>query len=115
MSQAPTLPLTIKGRSPLSESGFRWGGAGSLILGLACAFGAGGVAGIFFGILFIMLAIATWGFSLFGTMPWDRMSAAGRVLAGTGSVIGVAFLLILVLWLVAFFWVFKVILGWMAE
>jgi len=98
-----TLPLTIAGRSPFDPIRFRWGGAGSVALGVAVMFTGAG-AGIVFGILLVLLGIATWFFTKFGVTSWYDMSAAGKVIAGTGSVIGCAFLYI---FLLTFFAVLK--------
>jgi hypothetical protein len=46
---------------------------------------------IVFGVLFIMLGIATWVLTGFGKTPWYAMSTPGQVIAGTGSVIGLLF------------------------
>ena len=91
-----TPPLTIAGRSPFDHIRFRWGGAGSIALGVAIMFTGAG-AGIVFGILLVLLGIATWIFTKFGETSWYDMSAAGRVIAGTGSVIGNAFLYVFLL------------------
>src|SRR5664280_2245881 len=82
-----TPPPTIAGRSPFDHIRFRWGGAGSIALGVAIMFTGAG-AGIVFGILLVLLGIATWIFTKFGETSWYDMSAAGKVIAGTGSVIG---------------------------
>jgi hypothetical protein len=85
------LPLTIAGRSPFDGIRLRWSGIGNLILAVACASG-GNVAGIIFGVIFLILAIATWSITRLGTRPWYALSPGARALAGTGSVIGLVFL-----------------------
>jgi hypothetical protein len=72
-------------------------------------FGAGGVGGIILGILFILLALATWVITLFGEREWYSISTAGQLIAGTGSVIGVVVIYItfgvffLIIWVISLF------------
>jgi hypothetical protein len=93
----------------------RWSGIGNLLLGAGCIFGAGGAGGVVFGILFILLGIATWIITKFGAIPWHDLSGVPLVLASTGAIIGVVFLYLAFCYLFIFFFVLKVVLGWMAE
>ena len=82
-------------------------------------FGSGHSAGAaVFGVLFIGLGIATWVLTGFGRRgheefgddwysAWNSMPTNGRVIAGTGSVIGVLFLYILFFWFFIILWVIK--------
>jgi hypothetical protein len=112
-------PLTIGGWSFFDKVRFRWGGAGDIVLGISLIGGVHSAGGIVFGILFIMLGIATWIFTRFGSgengrqwySAWNTMPTVGRVVAGTGSVIGMAFLYILFFWFVILRWVWKYIIA----
>jgi hypothetical protein len=111
----PALPLTIAGRSPFDPIRLRWSGLGNILLGMGCAFGAGGVGGVVFGILFILLGIATWIITKFGAIPWHEVSGVSRVLVSTGAIIGTVFLYLFFFYLFIFFFVLKIVLKWMAE
>jgi hypothetical protein len=90
--QPASLPLTIKGRSPFDERRLQWQGTGSILLALYCMLGVGGAGGIIFGILFLLLALATWIITRFGFRDWYSIPTGQRIIAGTGSVIGLAIL-----------------------
>jgi hypothetical protein len=79
-------PLTIRGWSFFDKVRFRWGGVGDIVLGISLI---GGAHNIIFGILFIMLGIATWIFTGFGVRghqefgddwysAWNSMPTAGQ-------------------------------------
>lgn len=118
MPRAYSKPLTIAGWSFFDKVRFRWGGAGDIVLGIALI-GSGHSAGAtVFGLLFIGLGIATWVLTGFGSRgqeefrgdwhsAWNSMSTNGRVIAGTGSVIGVLFLYVLFFWFFIIRWVIK--------
>lgn len=99
-------PLTIAGRSFFDAIRLRWGGAGDIVLGVSCIGGLHSGGGIVFGVLFILLGIATWILTSFGRRSWRDMRTASRVLAGTGSVIGMLFLYLV------FFYFFIIRLVW---
>jgi hypothetical protein len=116
-------PLTIRGWSFFDKVRFRWGGAGDILLGISLI---GGAHNIVFGVLFIILGIATWVYTKFGNgdtslvvdadpggwyTAWNSMSTAGRVIAGIGSVIGVLFLYIVFFWFVIAWWFWKYIIA----
>jgi hypothetical protein len=115
---SPTPPLTIAGWSLFDKVRYRWGGGGDILLGISLI---GAAHNIIFGILFILLGIATWAFTRFGHgdsslvvekdpdrwyAAWNSMSTVGRVIAGIGSAIGNLFLYVL------FFWFFILRLVW---
>lgn len=81
------LPLTIADRSPFDPIRLRWGGLGCIVLG-ALITGTGEVAGIVFGILFILLGLATWLLTGFGGIGWYDVATPGRYVVGTGAIIG---------------------------
>jgi hypothetical protein len=109
-------PLTIGGWSFFDKVRFRWGGFGDIVLGIALIGGGGSAAAAVFGVLFILLGIATWVLTGFGGggqegpdnwyAAWYKMSATARAVAGTGSVIGVLFIYLV------FFWFFILRLVW---
>jgi hypothetical protein len=114
-------PLTIGGWSLFDKVRYRWGGAGDILLGICLVVGVHSAGGIIFGLLFIMLGIATWIFTNFGRgrgslatdqdpggwyTAWNSMSTNGRIIAGVGSVIGYLFFVVL------FFWFFIIRLVW---
>jgi hypothetical protein len=112
---SPTsLPCTIMGRSPFDEVRLRWQGAGNLLLALYCMFGVGGIGGVIFGILFILLAGATWTITSFGRRDWYSIPPNGRIIAGFGAVIGVAF--VYIFFGIFFFtiWFIMLIANWLA-
>lgn len=97
------VPLSVAGRSPFDPIRLRWGGLGGVGLGVALLCTAE-PAGIVFGILFMLLGLATWLITSFGKTPWSALSPLAQGVAGTGSVIGL--LSLLGFFLVAFlvFW-----------
>ena len=103
-------PLTLGGWSFFDKIRFRWGGFGDIVLGIALIGGGSSAVAAIFGILFIALGIATWVLTRFGGddwyAAWNRMSTPGRVIAGTGSVIGVLFIYLIFFWffIIRFFW-----------
>lgn len=116
--RAYTKPMTIRGWSPFDKVRLRWGGGGCIVLGIALI-GSGHSAGsIIFGLLFIGLGLATWILSQFGLRgqaefggewhsAWNSMSTGGRAVAGTGAVIGLAFVYLLFFWFFIIRWVIK--------
>jgi hypothetical protein len=82
------------------------GGAGNILLGVALIGGGHSAGAAVFGVLFILLGVATWILGGFGRRPWDEMPPAHRAIAGTGAVIGMLFLYVL------FFWFFILRLVW---
>jgi hypothetical protein len=122
MPREPLNPPSIGGWSFFDRTRFRFGGAGDIIIGIALI-GSGHSAGsTVFGLLFIILGLATWiitGFGLrgqgeFGDDPysaWKSMSAGGRSIAGTGSVIGVVFCYLLFFWLFLILWIIRAVAG----
>jgi len=88
-------PLSFAGRSPFDERRLQWQGAGNILLALYCIFGAGGAGGIFFGILFLLLAIATWVIAFQYGWDWYMIpSDYRRGIVAVGASIGVAFIYI---------------------
>jgi hypothetical protein len=109
------LPLTIAGRSPVDGTRLRWAGAGNLLLGLGCIFGAGGGGGIFFGIVFLALGAATIILTRFGTVPWHHLSKNVKPVVATGAAVGLAWLCFFLFWLFILWVAAKTVLKWMAE
>jgi hypothetical protein len=118
LREAITPPLTIRGWSFFDKVRFRWGGVGDIILGISLV---GGAHNVIFGILLILLGVATWIFTGFGVRghrefendwysAWNSMPTAGRVIAGIGSVIGMLFLYLLFFWFFILRWVWKYII-----
>jgi hypothetical protein len=66
-----------------------------------------GAAGIVFGVLLLLLGIATWIFTRFGEISWYDMSALGKGVAGVGSIVGNAFLYTFFFIFFATIWVIK--------
>jgi hypothetical protein len=112
-------PLTIRGWSFFDKVRFRWGGAGDIVLGISLIGGVHSAGGIVIGVLFIMLGIATWILTRFGSgtdgrqwySAWNTMPTASRVIAGAGSVIGMAFFYILFFWFLILRWAWKYIIA----
>lgn len=111
-------PLTIGGWSFFDKVRFRWGGGGAIILGISLIGGGHSAGAAIFGVLFIGLGIATWVLTGFGSRghaewgdgwysAWNSMSTNGRVVAGTGSIIGVLFVYVLFCWFFVIRWVIK--------
>jgi hypothetical protein len=111
-------PLTIGGWSFFDKVRFRWGGGGGIILGIALIGGGHSAGAAIFGTLFIGLGIATWVLTGFGSRgrkkwgddwysAWNSMSTNSRVVAGTGSVIGVLFAYLLFFWFFIILWFIK--------
>src|ERR1700722_11709901 len=111
-------PLTIGGWSFFDKVRFRWGGGGAIILGISLIGGGHSAGAAIFGFLFIALGIATWVLTGFGSRggeqwggdwysAWNSMSTNGRVIAGTGSVIGVLFAYVLFFWFFIILWFIK--------
>jgi hypothetical protein len=88
------------------------GGLGCILLGVATIGGLHSGAAIVFGVLFIILGVATLIFGGFGRTPWFDMSPAGRRIAGTGAVIGMLFLYVMLCWFFIIRWVWKNIIMW---
>jgi hypothetical protein len=109
------LPLNIAGRSPVDGIRLRWAAIGNLILGLGCIFGAGGGGGIFFGIVFLALGVATIYLTRFGAVPWHNIPKNVKPVVAAGSAIGLAWLCIFFFWLFILWVAFKTVLKWMAE
>jgi hypothetical protein len=120
-----TRPPTIRGWSLFDKVRFRWGGGGDILLGICLIVGVHDAGGIIFGLLFIMLGIATWIFTNFGRgrgpsnpkkdngdwyLAWNSMTPTGRGIASTGSVIGNVFLFILFFYIVIIRWFWKYII-----
>src|SRR5690348_13158961 len=86
------LPLTFMERSPVDETRLKWQGAGNIPLALYCIFGAGGVGGVFVGILFLLLALATWVIAFRAGWNWYSIPPDyQRVIVAVGVAIGVTF------------------------
>ena len=112
----PLPPPSFHGWSFFDKARFRWGGFGDIVLGIALIGGGHSAPAVVFGVLFIVLGIATWVLTGFGGggqegpdswyAAWYRMSAPARAVAGTGSVIGVLFIYLI------FFWFFILRLVW---
>lgn len=111
-------PPSIRGWSFFDKVRFRWGGGGDILLGIALIGGGHSVGTTIFGVLFIALGIATWTVTGFGVRgeeefggdwysAWYSMSTTGRIVAGTGSVVGMLFLYIIFFWLFIILWVIK--------
>ena len=89
------------------------------MLGISLIGGIHSAGGIVFGVLFIMLGIATWILTHFGSgedgrqwySAWNTMPTVGRTTAGTGSVIGMVFFYVLFFWLMILRWVWKYIVA----
>lgn len=93
------LPLTIAGRSPFDPIRLRWGGFGTILLGVLIVFTAE-IAGIVFGIILILLGLATWRLSGFGRIGWFDIPAPHHYIVGAGAIIGFIFLnVFLLLWI----------------
>ena len=86
-----SLPLTIAGRSPFDPIRLRWGGGGTIVLGVV-ALAQGNAGGIIFGILLIGLGVGTWVVTGFGGTPWFALSSTQRGIAGPGAFLGLLFL-----------------------
>jgi hypothetical protein len=85
-------PLSIAGRSPFDARRLQWQGAGNILLALYCIFGAGGAGGVFFGILFLLLALATWVIAFRADWNWYSIPPDyRRVIVAVGAAIGVTF------------------------
>jgi hypothetical protein len=125
IQQEHTRPLTIRGWSFFDKVRFRWGGGGDVLLGISLIVIGGNAGGIIFGLLFIILGIATWIFTNFGRgrgpsqpskdkgdwyLAWNSMTPTGRGIASTGSVIGNLFLFILFFYIVIIRLVWKYII-----
>jgi hypothetical protein len=81
------LPLTIAGRSLVDGTRIRWGGFGAVGLGTGLLF-TGEAAGIFFGIILLLLGLATWILSSFGSTWWYDIPTPQRYVVAVGSVVG---------------------------
>jgi hypothetical protein len=78
------------GRSFFDRRRLQWQGAGNLLLALYCIFGAGGPGGVFFGILFLALAIATWTIAFMAGWDWYKIPPDfRRGIVAVGAVVGV--------------------------
>jgi len=96
-------PFSIAGRSPVDSIRLRWGGLGSLGLGIAL-FSTGGPAGVVFGLIFVFLGVATWFWTGFGTRPWGQLPQHAKVLTAIGSTVGLLCLLAFFAVAFAIFW-----------
>jgi len=85
------------------------GGFGCILLGVSTIGGLRSGAAIVFGVLFIILGVATW---ILGRKPWSDMSPASRRIAGTGAVVGMLFLYVLLCWFFISRWAWKNIIMW---
>jgi hypothetical protein len=83
----PQLPLTIAERSLFDGIRIRWGGLGSFGLGVGLLF-TEQAAGVVFGIVLILLGLATWILSGFGNVGWFDIPKPQRYIVGTGAVVG---------------------------
>lgn len=104
----PQPPLSIAGRSPFDEIRLKWQGAGNILLALYCLFGAGGTGGVFFGIVFLLLAVSTWVIAYQASWEWYAIPPDfRRGIVAVGASIGVAFtylffgIFFLVIWVCA--------------
>jgi hypothetical protein len=116
----------IAGWSLFDKVRYRWGAAGDILLGLCLIVGVHNAGGIIFGILFIMLGIATCILTNFGRgssslsndqdpggwyTAWNSMSTNGRIISGVGSVIGYLFFVVVFFWFFIIRWVWKYIIN----
>jgi hypothetical protein len=85
--QSSDLPCTINGRSPFDSIRIRWGGVGTLGLGIGLPF-TQEPAGIVFGIALALLGLGTLIFSAFGSTFWYDIPTPQRYVVGVGAVIG---------------------------
>jgi len=114
-------PLTIGGWSFFDKVRYRWGGFGDIVLGICLIAATHNAGGIIFGVLLIILGIATWSLTGFGVRgknefggedwysAWNAMSTTGRAVAGVGSVVGMVFLYVFFFYLVIIRWVWRYI------
>jgi hypothetical protein len=82
------------------------GGIGDILLGVSLIGAIHNAGAIIFGVLFIILGIATLILGGFGRKPWFDMSPGSRGIAGTGAVIGMLFLYLI------FFYFFLIRVVW---
>jgi hypothetical protein len=87
MAVYPPLPLSVNGRSPFDSVRLRYGGLGSVGLGVGLLF-TGQPAGIAFGLLLALLGSATWILSSFGMKHWYDIPTPQRYIVGTGAILG---------------------------
>jgi hypothetical protein len=113
--RAPQLPEPAQREDSKSPPGIVLktfgGGVGNILLGVSLIGGVHNGGAIVFGVLFIILGVATWILGGFGRRPWDRMSPASRRIAGTGAVVGMLFLYVLFFWFVILRWVWRYIIN----
>ncbi len=84
-------------------SKLRWGGFGTIVLGLAISSG-GAPAAVVFGLVVVVLGVLTWGLTGFGRYTWQSLSPASHGIAGTGAVVGVLFFFVTFGIVIAFLW-----------
>jgi hypothetical protein len=97
------VPLHIARRSPLDQVRLKWQGVGNILLAFYCFSGAGGAAGIAFGIAFLLLAITTWALAYRAAWDWWAIEPAGaRAVATVGAITGTS---MVYLFFAAFFFV----------
>lgn len=113
MSTPDSVPEEIRKPPPGIVLKTFGGGTGDILLGIGLIGGTNGSpGGIIFGVLFIILGAATLILGGFGRKPWFEMSPASRRIAGTGAVIGMLFLYLLLFWLFALRWIWQNIVTW---
>ena len=107
-------PLSIAGRSPFDERRLHWQGAGNILLALYCIFGAGGAGWVFFGVLFLLLAIATWVIAFRADWDWYSIPRDYRLgVVAAGASIGVTFVYIFFGIFFLVIWVLRHLADWM--
>jgi len=113
-SQPSQPPLSIAGRSPFDERRLKWQGAGNILLALYCIFGPGGAGGIVFGILFLLLAVATWVIAFNAGWDWHSIPRDYRIgIVAVGATIGITFIYIFFGIFFLVIWIFTHLADWM--
>src|ERR1039457_6883803 len=93
-------PLSIAGRSPFDERRLHWQGAGG--------------GGVFFGVLFLLLAIATWVIAFRADWDWYSIPRDYRLgVVAAGASIGVTFVYIFFGIFFLVIWVLRHLADWM--
>lgn len=106
-----TAPLPLRygrGRSLVDTTRLRWGGFGDVLIGTALVF-QGSAAAIVFGVPFIILGIAVWVVTRFGTIHYTTLSPAKKAVAAIGATIGFVSIAVVVLAWIFTNWVIKVV------
>lgn len=115
-SSAPPAqpPLSVAGRSPFDQIRLKWQGVGNTVLALYCMFGAGGAGGVFFGIVFLALGIATWVIAYQADWQWYAIPPDfRRGVVAVGAAIGVAFTYLCFGVFFLVIWIFTHLADWM--